>query len=312
MDASEDHMKVRQKYPQILGPLIWRFSSAGRSFRETTAAAKKILVPKIELQLNCIKNQKDGAVKKGAYFLLDLMINQATKKQNDLSKKDQRKLSNLIVDEALFMLLESGPPVFFVTTFVLCEIMRHPEYIGPLRTELTAALALFQGEWSLKIFNHTPRLESFTKEVLRLRIPPLLTGTRYALKDMHFPSLGTTVKAGSHVALASFCIHLDPDHYSDPTTFDGYRFYNADSETYNTRNAATPSENYLPFGIGVSTCPGSSIAVRICQLIIGKLLNDYDLGSMDEDVPFIQYARWSQTPLPGLSMKIKRRQEDSP
>ncbi|KAE8412075.1 histidine-specific methyltransferase [Aspergillus pseudocaelatus] len=49
--------------------------------------------------------------------------------------------------------------------------MKTPEYLVPLREELTAALKQTDNAWSFDIFKHTPKLESFTKECLRVFTP---------------------------------------------------------------------------------------------------------------------------------------------
>ncbi|CDM34677.1 unnamed protein product [Penicillium roqueforti FM164] len=54
----------------------------------------------------------------------------------------------------------------------------------------------------------------------------------------------------------------------DPNTFDGYLFVDPTTGACNISSTVTPTEKWLPFAIGASTCPGRLAETRITQVTV--------------------------------------------
>nr|B8NR71.1 RecName: Full=Cytochrome P450 monooxygenase dtpC; AltName: Full=Ditryptophenaline biosynthesis protein C [Aspergillus flavus NRRL3357] len=162
--------------------------------------------------------------------------------------------------------------------------MKTPEYLAPLREELAAALKQADNAWSFDIFKHTPKLESFTKECLRVFTPS-------GKKPLQLRSTGRTLSPGTKFSLPAQQAHLDPDNYPNPNIFDGYRFCDPQSGACDIRGTITPSAKWLIFGIGTSACPARLLATRISQTLFFKVLRKYDLRlKLDNGQPEVVYA----------------------
>ncbi|KAJ5676175.1 cytochrome P450 [Penicillium macrosclerotiorum] len=171
--------------------------------------------------------------------------------------------------------------------------MTHPEYIEPLREEIEAGLKLTENNWTV-VWKHTPKLESFTRETLRL----------------NQPSLGLTVKPGTLIALPTRDILRDPEFYQEPEKFDGYRFYDFSSETTDPLGSVTPSETWLPFGIGISACPARKLGLRTAQMLFAKTLLAYDIdfaSDKDRKLDLEVLQALDLSPNPQINMRVRVR-----
>ncbi|KAL8650624.1 MAG: hypothetical protein Q9226_005063 [Calogaya cf. arnoldii] len=123
------------------------------------------------------------------------------------------------VGEIMAVWFSSVHQLAMAATFAVEDLCLHPESVEPLREELenntdgTAVLDL----------DAFPLLDSFLKESSRLSVSDAISVRRKALKDLECFH-GTHVNAGDWVCVAQRAIMHDSDHYSDPETFDAFRF----------------------------------------------------------------------------------------
>ncbi|KAL9121315.1 MAG: hypothetical protein Q9187_002126 [Circinaria calcarea] len=104
-------------------------------------------------------------------------------------------------------------------TYALYDLCLHPQYIDPLRKELSTVLAN-GSDWQPE---NLPLLDSFIKESARLNPSDSISVRRKALTSYTF-SDGTQVSPGSWVCVPQRSIMRDPKNYPSPMIFDGFRF----------------------------------------------------------------------------------------
>ncbi|CDM37291.1 unnamed protein product [Penicillium roqueforti FM164] len=76
----------------------------------------------------------------------------------------------------------------------------------------------------------------------------------------------------------------------DPNTFDGYLFVDPTTGACNISSTVTPTEKWLPFAIGASTCPGRLAETRITQVMFAKILYGFDANLEGVDAQlFLHY-----------------------
>ncbi|KAM3543201.1 hypothetical protein ARSEF1564_003918 [Beauveria bassiana] len=115
----------------------------------------------------------------------------------------------------------------------LAELARHPEYTTPLREETEQVFT--QLGPTVEACDKMVYLDSFLKECQRL----------------HPPAASVTLRPGSHVGVPSGMIQRSSEYYSDPESFDGFRFVKlAEAGAKNTR-LVDLSPDYLVFGMGI-------------------------------------------------------------
>lgn len=96
------------------------------------------------------------------------------------------------------------------------------------------------------------------------------------MKPLKLDSVGLSLQPGALISLPTRFIHTDPDIYPDPMKFDGYRFYDAASNSC-TPQMLTASDTFLAFGQGSALCPGRAIGIIPAQIVFAKMLLSYDL-----------------------------------
>jgi cytochrome P450 len=106
-------------------------------------------------------------------------------------------------------------------------------------------------------------------------------------------------------------VHHDPEIYNDPSTFDGFRFYDATTNPC-TPKVFTSSATFLTFSHGSGTCPARILAAQIARMVFAKILETYEIVLAHEEMP--EWSRMGPSgaiyfPNPDVNMRVKRRVE---
>lgn len=180
-------------------------------------------------------------------------------------------------------------------TQVLYDLCERVELVHALREEVASVI---QGEGlTVSTLHKLQLMDSTLKESQRLK-PSLLGEWRMAslpiqqtctnnnpqaamqriAEDTVTLSDGTTIPKGSCTVVASTRMR-DPAVYSDPETFDAYRFLKlrqtSDQETY--AQATTPSPEHMGWGLGKHACPGRALVVTEIKVALCHILLKYDI-----------------------------------
>ncbi|KAL0200536.1 hypothetical protein M9458_003723, partial [Cirrhinus mrigala] len=88
------------------------------------------------------------------------------------------------------------------------------------------------------------------------------------------------------IALYPPMIHFDPEIYEDPLTYkyDRYLDENGQEKTSFYRNGRKLRYYYMPFGSGVTKCPGRFFAVHEIKQFLSLLLAYFEMELSDPDV----------------------------
>lgn len=165
-----DRMGSEKSYPIFFKPLVRKFSAKTRHVQSIMAEMKKTIVPEIRRR---VEQRRRSTKQSTQNCFLDVMIELLLRKDllsHDAVKDDERHFDTVAI-QTIFLLFEVLGGLTPATTSSLYRIMKAPEYLAPLREELAAALKQTDNAWSFDIFKHTPKLESFTKECLRVFTP---------------------------------------------------------------------------------------------------------------------------------------------
>ncbi|KIL60298.1 hypothetical protein M378DRAFT_26609 [Amanita muscaria Koide BX008] len=165
-------------------------------------------------------------------------------------------------------------------TFVLYELATRPEYIQPLRDEVEAVMK--EDGWSKESVRKLWKVDSFIKECLRVSNVNSVAMNRKVLKDFTF-SDGTTVPAGCTVMVPIDSVHTDADNYTDPKTFDGFRFEKMrGNDSKNVKHQfVSLSVDYVLFGHGRHACPGRFFVANELKVMLSHVLLNYDIKMVD-------------------------------
>ncbi|PTB62203.1 cytochrome P450 [Trichoderma citrinoviride] len=265
--------------PAPLRRLFWYFSPWGFRVRRVIRHLKSFIIPEIRRTITTWRlTERDYSPDK--YTLLRAMLDlkeergQITREATAMTRREEERQINIFSDEVVFTAFDSAGPVACLVTQLLFESIRDPSLTEALRAEIAKALAENGGEWSVQMMSSLPRLESFTRETLRVDGPTLFSVTRSILKPFQLKS-GLVLRPGNIISSPSWMIHNDEDNYPNAKEFNPYRFYDETTNTVTTK-ATTASNTFLAYGYGSQMCPGRYLGVRMTQIIFAKLLMRYD------------------------------------
>ncbi|NXI44732.1 CP8B1 hydroxylase, partial [Galbula dea] len=210
-------------------------------------------------------------------------------------------------DRFMFMLLwasqgNTGPTAFWL----LLYLMKHPEAMKAVKDEIDRVSREHGQETkpgnppiniTRDMLNQTPLLDSALEETLRLVAAPILI--RSVLQDTSLKmSSGAeyTLRRGDRVALfPHLSVQMNPEIHPEPHTFRYDRFLNPDGTRKEFYKEGKRLKYFnMPWGAGVSTCPGRFFATAEMKLFVFLMLSYYDLELVDreEEIPAIDSRRW--------------------
>ncbi|KAM6503707.1 Cytochrome P450 [Amanita muscaria] len=197
----------------------------------------------------------------------------------EVTKDRQRSVRDLVIAVLLtnFAAIHTSSMAF---TYTMYELATRPEYVKPLRDEIEGVIK--EEGWSKDSISKLRKVDSFIKESLRLSNFTLFTMSRKALRDFTF-SDGTTIPAGSTVAVPFNSVHTDANDYSDPSAFDGFRFENLreqDGESMK-HQIISLGVDYVLFGNGRRACPGRFFVANELKLMLAYAVMNYDVKMAD-------------------------------
>ncbi|KPP76216.1 cholesterol 7-alpha-monooxygenase-like [Scleropages formosus] len=135
--------------------------------------------------------------------------------------------------------------------------------------------------------DNMPVLDSIIKEAMRLSSASL--NVRVAKEDflLHLDNKESyRIRKDDVIALYPPMLHFDPEIYEDPLMYKYDRFLdeNGQEKTCFYREGRKLHYYYLPFGSGVTKCPGRFFAVHEIKQFLALLLSYFDMELLEPNV----------------------------
>ena len=202
-----------------------------------------------------------------------------------------------IIDHLIFFIMAAHDTTASSLTSLVYELAVHQNWQQQLREECRL-IHMDSNTGGSSIHHNLDAMEKtgwVIKETLRLH-PPLILIPRRAQTDMHFEN--THIPAGTRVTLLLYHNHDNAAYFSNPHTFDPYRFSAEISEHKKCPHA------YAPFGAGQHFCLGHAFADLQMKLVLYHLLKNYTWQLPGNYEPVYTHIP-IQHPKDGLRMHFK-------
>lgn len=171
-----------------------------------------------------------------------------------------------IITHIRFLISGSYDSTTTTSTWLLIELLRHPDILERVQAELWAESD--SEPITLEDLQQKPLLEAMIDETLRL-YPTSMIILRGVRETCEFG--GYTIPGGWNVLLAPVFTQRLPIYFTEPERFDPDRFL-----APRTEDRAHPYA-YIGFGAGAHACLGEGIAKLAIRAFMIRLLRRYDL-----------------------------------
>lgn len=187
-------------------------------------------------------------------------------------------------------------------------------YVEELRKECAAALAEAGGVWTLDAVRKLRLVDSALRESMRMNpFGSLLLPRKVASPNgIELEGWSERIPQGTRIALPVLPIHYDEKHYTDPHTYDPFRFvsYKAaqDGSPRETevKSTVTLDDTFMSFGVvGRNACPGRFFAHLEVKIYIANILLNYDVEYLPQR-PEPTYMMWVRYPV-DAKLRIRRK-----
>jgi len=214
----------------------------------------------VDLMLDCIKDESPVEEKEE---VIDQYENDMKLTHTKKSKHQVDELS--IVATALVLLVAGYDTTGMTLSYLAYAMSKNPEVQKKLQEEVDQAFEESGGEIpDYSVIQSLPYLDMVVHETLRVHSP---TGVnfRVANKDYKLPGTDIVLKTGDMISWNARSLHVDPDHWTNPTEF--YPEHFSKEEKANRNPYA-----FQAFGQGPRACIGMRFALLEAKVAVLSVL----------------------------------------
>ncbi|MFK8164348.1 MAG: cytochrome P450 [Lewinella sp.] len=169
-----------------------------------------------------------------------------------------------LVDEIMILFAAGHETSANALAWTIWLLLRHPEELAKVRAEINRVET--DGPINFDNARQLTYLTQVIEESMRL-YPPAWISDRVALAPDN--AGGFDIQQGTSIGIFFYGLHRNPEYWDQPEAFRPARM------TPEAKKARHPF-CFLPFGGGPRLCIGNHFAMLEMQLILARLLRDYD------------------------------------
>ncbi|XP_050305405.1 probable cytochrome P450 6a13 [Anthonomus grandis grandis] len=168
-------------------------------------------------------------------------------------------------------------------TFAIFELAQHPEIQEKIRQEANEVLERHGGKLTYEAMMELTYTESVIEETMR-KYPPVPAIPRCCTKDYTIPGTDTVIAKGTSMFIPAWGLHMDPEYFPEPETFDPDRF--------SPENKKMIREyTYLPFGEGPRMCLGLRFGIMQSKVGLVTIVRKYKLSLNEKTAVPVKMVR---------------------
>ncbi|KAK1985260.1 cytochrome P450 [Colletotrichum cereale] len=156
------------------------------------------------------------------------------------------------------------------------DMATYPQCQKLMREEIRKAIEP-EGRLTLEKLTLLVSVDSFMKEVIRLRPGTLVVMARKAVREVRL-SDGLVIPQGVTVAMPSFALNQDPQKFgADAAEFKPFRFVDETNRSPASLSFESTLGPGLDFGYGKASCPGRHLALWTIKVILARFILGYEV-----------------------------------
>ncbi|KAK0638152.1 Cytochrome P450 monooxygenase ausG, partial [Lasiodiplodia hormozganensis] len=293
----------------LLRPFVHRFLPACQQLRQLTAVGHRVIQPYIDARREAVrKAEAEGREAPRAEDMIGWMEEMARERGVAGGKRGSKKGFD-IADAQIMLSIAAIHTTAEAYTWVVADLIEHPEYAAPLREEVAAVLGP-EGRWQKNSLYRMALHDSFIKESHRRHMVDALVMDRYVSRPVTL-SDGLVLPAGTALMVHA-TNNLSDSFWPNARSFDGHRFANLRKQPgeESRHQLVSTSAEHLGFGLGSQACPGRFFAANTMKLMLAHFVTKYD-WKFAEEKPQLRAPFGSSVYVnPMLQVKARRREEE--
>ncbi|KAL2895048.1 Cytochrome P450 81E8 [Bienertia sinuspersici] len=218
-----------------------------------------------------LDERKSMAYKDGNKAIIDVLIS--------AQQHDPLFFTNEVIKGMVMVLILAGADTTAATIeWAMSLLLNHPEALKKAQQEVDEVVGhdrIMNEEDVSKL----PYLHNIVNETLRMYPPTPVLLPHEASEDTTV--CGYHVPQGTMLMVSLWTIHRDPKIWSDPEKFVPERFEDKEGESL---------YKLLPFGLGRRACPGYAMGKRAVCLVLGSILQCFDVERFGKDMVDMEQA----------------------
>ncbi|XP_023764426.1 cytochrome P450 CYP82D47 [Lactuca sativa] len=182
----------------------------------------------------------------------------------------------IIKSTCMVLIASSADTTTVMLTWMMSLLLNNPQSLRKAQEEIDKVVGKDRQINESDITNLV-YLQAIVKETLRLYPAGRLGGMREFTEDCTVA--GYHVPKGTWLMVNLWKLQQDPEIWSNPLEFRPERFLEG-----NHKHVDVKGTNFelIPFGAGRRSCPGTALALQILHLVVGTLLQNFDIRTPDD------------------------------
>ncbi|XP_075106447.1 cytochrome P450 87A3-like [Nicotiana tabacum] len=252
----QEALELREHYKAFFGGFLsFPLNVPGTAYHACLQGRKNIV--KV---IKDILKKKQSSKEKANQDFLDHMLKEVENEESLLTEE-------ITVDLVLLLLFAAYETTSSSITLLFKYLNSHPEVLTELTEEHESILKRRTDEGALISWLEYKSM-SFTNMVINetVRLANIAPGIfRITLKDVQIK--GYTIPAGWTFVVCPSSVHLDPNKYEDPLTFNPWRWKGEELHK--------GSKKFMAFGGGLRLCAGADLSKMQTAIFLHYLLTNY-------------------------------------
>ncbi|GMP49653.1 hypothetical protein CsSME_00016572 [Camellia sinensis var. sinensis] len=223
-----------------------------------------------------VQSRREGKVKKDERDFMDVLLSCFPEDGDGLVFG--HKSQDIIKATALSLIIGGSDTVTAALSWAISLLLNNPTTLKAAQQEID----MYVGHGNVRWLDESDTknlvyLQAIIKETLRLYPPGPLSIPRESIQDCHVS--GYYVPKGTRLIVNVWKLHHDPHIWTNPDEFRPERFLAWQAK----EDLIKKQFELLPFGAGRRSCPGSTLAYKIMDLILARLLQGFDLETLSRN-----------------------------
>lgn len=196
------------------------------------------------------------------------------------------------------------------TFWALYYLLRHPEGLQAVLEELNGLSPSARRNLDVDSLGELRMLDSAISEALRLSSGSLTVREALESFTLETPRGAHSLRRGDRVCLAPFITHRDPEIFENPLSYQYDRFYSDSGRKQFYKRGERVPMPLMPFGAGISMCPGRFFAMNEIKLFVATVLSKWDIEPVGGPLPDFELSRAGlgiYPPAHDVSVRIRRK-----